>query len=83
MIDGYTVSDVVMYWTDTPVNGVEDAKLHQFTIVGYETTDRKESLATGICVVDECFPFGFNIFFLFVCPLRNLSTFIIIIFIET
>ncbi|KAH7646663.1 gamma-aminobutyric acid receptor subunit beta-like [Dermatophagoides farinae] len=44
---GYTVSDVVMYWTDTPVNGVEDAKLHQFTIVGYETTDRKESLATG------------------------------------
>ena len=37
-----------MYWTDTPVNGVEDAKLHQFTIVGYETTDRKESLATGI-----------------------------------
>lgn len=47
-IDGYTVSDVVMYWMDTPVNGVEDAKLHQFTIVGYETTDRKESLATGI-----------------------------------
>ncbi|OTF77897.1 gamma-aminobutyric acid receptor subunit beta-like protein, partial [Euroglyphus maynei] len=36
-----------MYWMDTPVNGVEDAKLHQFTIVGYETTDRKESLATG------------------------------------
>ena len=39
-----------MYWTDTPVNGVEDAKLHQFTIVGYETTDRKESLATGIYI---------------------------------
>lgn len=72
MIDGYTVSDVVMYWTDTPVNGVEDAKLHQFTIVGYETTDRKESLATGICVVDKCFPFGFNIFF---CLFVHLGTY--------
>ncbi|XP_054166073.1 gamma-aminobutyric acid receptor subunit beta-like [Oppia nitens] len=44
---GYTVSDVVMYWMDQPVTGVEDAKLPQFTIVGHETTDRKEKLATG------------------------------------
>ncbi|XP_038213354.1 gamma-aminobutyric acid receptor subunit beta-like [Zerene cesonia] len=45
---GYTVSDVVMYWKDTPVRGVEDAELPQFTILGYETNDRKEKLATGI-----------------------------------
>lgn len=37
-----------MYWTDTPVNGVEEAKLPQFTIVGHETADRKEQLATGL-----------------------------------
>jgi gamma-aminobutyric acid receptor subunit beta len=37
-----------MYWTSKPVTGVEDAKLPQFTIVGYETTDRMEKLATGI-----------------------------------
>ncbi|EEB18263.1 Gaba-gated chloride channel, putative [Pediculus humanus corporis] len=45
---GYTVLDVVMYWKDTPVRGVEKAQLPQFTIIGYETNDRKESLATGI-----------------------------------
>ncbi|GLV35758.1 Ligand-gated chloride channel homolog 3 [Carabus blaptoides fortunei] len=45
---GYTVMDVVMYWKDTPVRGVEEAELPQFTIIGYETNDRKESLATGI-----------------------------------
>ncbi|GJQ65264.1 LCCH3 [Trypoxylus dichotomus] len=45
---GYTVMDVVMYWKDTPVRGVEEAELPQFTIVGYETNDRKERLATGI-----------------------------------
>ncbi|XP_065364576.1 gamma-aminobutyric acid receptor subunit beta-like [Calliphora vicina] len=45
---GYTVSDVVMYWKPTPVRGVEDAELPQFTIIGYETNDRKERLATGI-----------------------------------
>nr|XP_024214696.1 gamma-aminobutyric acid receptor subunit beta-like isoform X2 [Halyomorpha halys] len=45
---GYTVSDVVMYWKDTPVRGVEQAELPQFTIIGYETNDRKEKLATGI-----------------------------------
>ncbi|KAG8240471.1 hypothetical protein J437_LFUL018415 [Ladona fulva] len=45
---GYTVMDVVMYWKDTPVMGVEEAELPQFTIIGYETNDRKERLATGI-----------------------------------
>ncbi|XP_022905764.2 gamma-aminobutyric acid receptor subunit beta-like isoform X3 [Onthophagus taurus] len=46
--NGYTVSDVVMYWKDTPVRGVEEAELPQFTIIGYETNDRKEKLATGV-----------------------------------
>ncbi|KAG7201051.1 hypothetical protein KM043_017600 [Ampulex compressa] len=45
---GYTVLDVVMYWKETPVRGVEEAELPQFTIMGYETNDRKERLATGI-----------------------------------
>ncbi|XP_012265115.2 gamma-aminobutyric acid receptor subunit beta-like isoform X2 [Athalia rosae] len=45
---GYTVLDVVMYWKETPVRGVEEAELPQFTIIGYETNDRKERLATGI-----------------------------------
>ncbi|XP_013138528.1 PREDICTED: gamma-aminobutyric acid receptor subunit beta-like [Papilio polytes] len=45
---GYTVSDVVMYWKETPVRGVEDAELPQFSILGYETNDRKEKLATGV-----------------------------------
>ncbi|XP_034825389.1 gamma-aminobutyric acid receptor subunit beta-like isoform X1 [Maniola hyperantus] len=45
---GYTVSDVVMYWKETPVRGVENAELPQFTILGHETNDRKEKLATGI-----------------------------------
>ncbi|XP_065157974.1 gamma-aminobutyric acid receptor subunit beta-like isoform X1 [Atheta coriaria] len=45
---GYTVMDVLMYWMDTPVRGVEEAELPQFTIIGYETNDRKERLATGI-----------------------------------
>ena len=48
VVDGYTVMDVVMYWKDTPVRGVEEAELPQFTIVGYETNDKKERLATGI-----------------------------------
>jgi gamma-aminobutyric acid receptor subunit beta len=39
--DGYTVSDVVMYWRSTPIRGVEEAELPQFTILGYETNDRK------------------------------------------
>lgn len=41
--DGYTVSDVVMYWRSTPIRGVEEAELPQFTIIGYETNDRKVS----------------------------------------
>lgn len=45
--DGYTVSDVVMYWRATPVRGVEEAELPQFTIIGYGTNDRIEKLATG------------------------------------
>ncbi|KAJ8919439.1 hypothetical protein NQ315_016537, partial [Exocentrus adspersus] len=45
---GYTVTDVLMYWKATPVRGVEEAELPQFTIMGYETNDRKERLATGI-----------------------------------
>uniref|UniRef100_A0A182MSX1 Gamma-aminobutyric acid receptor subunit beta n=1 Tax=Anopheles culicifacies TaxID=139723 RepID=A0A182MSX1_9DIPT len=45
---GYTVSDVVMYWRSTPIRGVEEAELPQFTIIGYETNDRKEKLATGV-----------------------------------
>ncbi|KAK0165435.1 hypothetical protein PV328_003945 [Microctonus aethiopoides] len=40
--------DVVMYWKDTSVRGVEDAELPQFSILGYNTNDRKERLATGI-----------------------------------
>jgi len=36
-----------MYWKDTPVTGVENAELPQFTIIAYETNDRKEELATG------------------------------------
>ncbi|KAG8201340.1 hypothetical protein JTE90_016817 [Oedothorax gibbosus] len=44
---GYTVADVVMYWTETPVVGVEDAELPQFSIIKYETTNRMEKLATG------------------------------------
>ncbi|XP_014213625.1 gamma-aminobutyric acid receptor subunit beta-like [Copidosoma floridanum] len=45
---GYTVLDVVMAWKETPVRGVDEAELPQFTIIGYETNDRKEKLATGI-----------------------------------
>lgn len=37
-----------MYWKPTPVRGVEDAQLPQFTIIGWETNDRKERLATGV-----------------------------------
>ncbi|XP_030751468.1 gamma-aminobutyric acid receptor subunit beta-like [Sitophilus oryzae] len=45
---GYTVMDVVMYWKDRPVRGVEEAELPQFTLLGYKPNDRKEKLATGI-----------------------------------
>ena len=36
-----------MYWRDQPVVGVDEAKLPQFTIVGYQTNERKIKLATG------------------------------------
>ncbi|XP_063706317.1 gamma-aminobutyric acid receptor subunit beta-like [Culicoides brevitarsis] len=45
---GYTISDILMYWKPTPVSGVEEAELPQFSILGYETNDRKEKLATGV-----------------------------------
>lgn len=35
------MSDVLMYWRNTPIRGVEEAELPQFTIIGYETNDRK------------------------------------------
>ncbi|XP_003747411.1 gamma-aminobutyric acid receptor subunit beta-like [Galendromus occidentalis] len=45
---GYTVDEVVMYWKQpNPVGGVDSSELPQFSIVRHETTDRKESLATG------------------------------------
>ncbi|KAA0198215.1 hypothetical protein HAZT_HAZT002906 [Hyalella azteca] len=44
---GYTLADVVMYWKDIPVVGVEKAELPQFTIMGYNSTYRTEELATG------------------------------------
>lgn len=36
-----------MYWREDGVMGVEEATLPQFSILGYETNDRKEKLATG------------------------------------
>merc|ERR1712102_25227 len=44
---GYTISDVVMYWRDEPGVGGEEAELPQFTIMGWETNERKIKLATG------------------------------------
>lgn len=46
ILDGYTVKDVLMYWKPTPVRGVEEAELPQFTILGYETNDRKVKRAS-------------------------------------
>ena len=51
--DGYTVSDVVMYWRDQPVVGVEKAELPQFTIKKFETNERKIKLATGMCFLTQ------------------------------
>lgn len=42
--DGYTVLDVLMYWKPTPVRGVDGAELPQFSMIGYETNDRKVSI---------------------------------------
>lgn len=38
--DGYTVSDVVMYWRNNNIRGVKNAELPQFTILGYFVSDR-------------------------------------------
>lgn len=48
ILDGYTVKDVVMYWKPTPVRGVKEAELPQFTILGYETNDRKVKLVLHV-----------------------------------
>lgn len=45
--DGYTVSDVVMYWRNNQIRGVQNAELPQFTILGYQTNDRVVSEAAG------------------------------------
>ena len=42
------MSDVVMYWREEPVVGVDKAELPQFTIVRWETNERKIRLATGM-----------------------------------
>ncbi|GBP17010.1 Gamma-aminobutyric acid receptor subunit beta-like [Eumeta japonica] len=52
--DGYTVSDVVMYWKETPVRGVEDAELPQFTILGHETNDRVQMFAEELDITFQC-----------------------------
>lgn len=41
------MSDVLMYWQPTPVLGVFDTELPQFTILGFETNDRQVSLKTN------------------------------------
>lgn len=47
MQDGYTIQDVVMYWMDQAVTGVEKADLPNFSILGCDTGDRLEELASG------------------------------------
>jgi len=37
-----------MFWREKSVVGVDTAELPQFTIVGHETNDRIEDLATGV-----------------------------------
>ncbi|KAG8202110.1 hypothetical protein JTE90_010471 [Oedothorax gibbosus] len=44
---GYTVEDVVMYWMKEAVVGLENAELPQFSILGFSTNVRKETLASG------------------------------------
>lgn len=45
--DGYTLAEAVMYWEDIPIIGVEQVKLPQYTIAGYETSHRTEELSSG------------------------------------
>ena len=47
MVDGYTVRDVVMYWKEKAIRGVENIELPQYIISDYDTTDRIEKIATG------------------------------------
>lgn len=42
------MSDVVMYWREDPVVGVDEAELPQFSIEEWATNERKIKLATGI-----------------------------------
>lgn len=62
--DGYTMSDVLMYWQPTPVLGVFDTELPQFTILGFETNDRQVrtiSFCEAKCTVqDSCLFFHRN-----------------------
>ncbi|CAM1319697.1 GABRB2 (predicted) [Pycnogonum litorale] len=44
---GYTIEDVLMYWTKTPVVGIKEIDLPQFSILSYHTVDGFEKLATG------------------------------------
>lgn len=37
-----------MYWKDDPISGLDNVKLPQLQIAGYETKDRIEKLATGV-----------------------------------
>lgn len=37
-----------MYWKPVPVYGIENILLPQFSLIGHQTHDRKEHLATGI-----------------------------------
>lgn len=37
-----------MAWFETPVLGMQDAKLPQFTILSHETSNRRVRLATGV-----------------------------------
>lgn len=48
---GYTMSDVLMYWQPTPVLGVFDTELPQFTILGFETNDRQVKSFFFFCQV--------------------------------
>ena len=51
------MSDVVMYWREDPVVGVDDAELPQFSIEAWATNERKIKLATGTASRNHGFPF--------------------------
>lgn len=65
-----------MYWKPTPVRGVEEAELPQFTIIGYETNDRKVyAKIREFCAII----LTFCCFFLGKISYRNLSKIIVVI----